>query len=165
MESIRDDRGFFARIWCADEFASNGLNMRLEQCSVSFNKVRGTLRGMHYQTSPNMEAKLVRCSKGAAYDVIVDARRGSPTEGKHFCIKMSQDEPTMLYVPEGVAHGFITLADETEMTYMISAPYIAKAQAGFRWDDREVGIKWPLQPVQVSIRDAALPAFACRRIP
>lgn len=165
MERHEDDRGFFARTWCADELAAHGLNPELKQCSVSYNKLRGTLRGMHYQASPSMEAKLVRCTKGAIFDVIVDARRGSPAEGRFFGLRLAQEGASMMYVPEGVAHGFITLTDDAEVTYNISTAYKSKDQAGFRWDDSEIGIEWPMNPVRISIRDAELPSFARRRIP
>jgi dTDP-4-dehydrorhamnose 3,5-epimerase len=165
MSRLQDERGYFARTWCAEEFARQGLNVGLHQCSVSCNTLRGTLRGMHYQVSPSLEAKLVRCTRGAIYDVIVDARRGSPTEAKFFGVRLSQDSQTMVYVPEGVAHGFITLTDDTEVSYWISAAYNPQDQAGFRWDDAEIGIEWPMQPVRISDRDAELPSFARRRIP
>lgn len=165
MERVEDERGFFARTWCADELAAHGLDSRLAQCSVSFNRVRGTLRGMHYQTAPEREVKLVRCTRGALYDVIVDARSGSPTEGRFFALELSADMPAMLYVPEGVAHGFITLADATEVAYAISTVYRPQSQAGFRWDDPHVGIPWPLRPMCISRKDRELPGFAERRPP
>jgi dTDP-4-dehydrorhamnose 3,5-epimerase len=165
MERLEDDRGYFARTWCADEFAAQGLNPALMQCSVSYNRVRGTLRGMHYQAAPSLEAKLVRCTRGAVHDVIVDARRGSRTEGTFFALSLTPENPTMLYIPEGVAHGFITLTDNAELSYNISTAYKAEDQAGFRWDDPEIGIQWPVQPSRVSTRDAGLPRFALRRFP
>lgn len=165
MERLEDQRGYFARTWCADEFAAQGLNPALGQCSVSYNTLRGTLRGMHYQVSPSLEAKLVRCTRGAVHDVIVDARRGSRTEGRFFGLRLAQETPIMVYVPEGVAHGFITLTDNTELSYSISTAYKPEDQAGFRWDDPEVRIEWPLQPFFISSRDAELPSFAGRRIP
>ena len=165
MERLEDNRGFFARIWSASEFAAHGLVSQFEQCSVSCNKARGTLRGMHYQISPHVEAKLVRCTRGTVYDVIVDARAGSPTEGVIFGVQLTDHGPTMVYVPEGVAHGFITLTDDSEVSYSISKPYSPEHQAGFRWDDAEVAIKWPLRPVCISERDAHLPSFADRRMP
>jgi dTDP-4-dehydrorhamnose 3,5-epimerase len=165
MERLEDERGYFARTWCAGEFAAQGLSPALVQCSISYNKLRGTLRGMHYQASPSVEAKLVRCTRGAVHDVIVDARRGSRTEGKFFGLRIAQETPIMIYVPEGVAHGFITLTDEAELSYSISSGYKPDDQAGFMWDDPDVGIDWPLQPVLLSTRDAELPSFAGRRIP
>jgi dTDP-4-dehydrorhamnose 3,5-epimerase len=163
MERIEDERGFFARTWCAEQFAANGLAARLEQCAISYNVKRATLRGMHYQAPPYEEAKLVRCTRGAVYDVIVDARAGSPTAGAHVGVELARHADTMLYVPEGVAHGFITLSDDTELSYLISVPYEPRAQRGFRWDDPALGIEWPLAPTCISARDAALPWFASRQ--
>lgn len=162
MERMEDERGFFARTWCAGELAAHRLSPRLEQCSLSYNARRGTLRGMHYQSAPHQEAKLVRCTSGAVYDVIVDARAGSPTFGVHLGVELARGADTMLYVPEGVAHGFITLMDGTELSYFISAAYEPRAQRGFRWDDPALGIEWPFAPSCISARDAALPVFASR---
>lgn len=162
MERAGDERGFFARTWCAQEFAAHGLSARLEQCSVSYNARRGTLRGMHYQAAPHQEAKLVRCTSGAIYDVIVDARAGSATLGKHVGVELARGADTMLYVPEGVAHGFVTLVDDTEVSYLISVAYEPRALRGFRWDDPALGIRWPLAPSSISARDASLPPFAAR---
>jgi dTDP-4-dehydrorhamnose 3,5-epimerase len=163
MERIEDERGFFARTWCAEQFAANGLAARLEQCSASYNAKRGTLRGMHYQAAPHEEAKVVRCTSGAVYDVIVDARADSPTAGVHVGVELARAADTLLYVPQGVAHGFITLADDTELSYLISAPYEPRAQRGFRWDDPALGIRWPLRPTCISARDASLPLFTSRQ--
>jgi len=163
LERIEDARGFFARTWCAQEFAAHGLTAKLEQCSISYNKKRGTLRGMHYQAAPHQEAKLVRCTSGAAYDVLVDARADSPTAGLHVGVNLAQAAPTMLYVPEGVAHGYITLADDTELSYLISVPHEPRAERGFRWNDPAVRIQWPLAPLVISARDASLPPFASRQ--
>jgi dTDP-4-dehydrorhamnose 3,5-epimerase len=163
LERIEDERGFFARTWCAEQFAARGLNHRLAQSSVSHNARRATLRGMHYQAAPHEEAKLVRCTSGAVYDVIVDARPDSPSVGAHVGVELACGADTMLYVPEGVAHGFITLADHTELSYLISTPYEPGAQRGFRWDDPVLGIQWPLRPECISARDASLPAFAARQ--
>lgn len=165
MEPAEDERGFFARTWCAEEFAAQGLAARLEQCSISYNERRGTLRGMHYQRAPHLEAKLVRCLRGALYDVIVDARRGSSTEGRFFSVTLDERTPAMLYVPEGVAHGFLTLAHATEVAYAISGAYRPQSQAGFRWDDPQIGIPWPFAPASISPRDERLPAFAERMGP
>ena len=163
MERIEDERGFFARTWCAQQFAARGLTAKLEQCSISYNARRGTLRGMHYQAPPYAEAKLVRCTAGAVYDVIVDARPGSPSAGAHFGVELTPRADAMLYVPEGVAHGFITLSDHAELSYLISAAYEPSAQRGFRWDDPALGIEWPLVPSCISTRDASLPLFAARQ--
>jgi dTDP-4-dehydrorhamnose 3,5-epimerase len=162
MERIEDERGFFARTWCAEQFAANGLTAKLQQCSISYNAKRGTLRGMHYQAPPYEEAKLVRCTAGAVYDVIVDARAGSPSAGAHVGVELTPRADTMLYVPEGVAHGFVTLSDDAEMSYLISVPHQPSAQRGFRWDDPALGIEWPLAPTCIAPRDASLPWFASR---
>ena len=162
IERMEDERGFFARTWCESEFAAQGITVRMKQCSLSYNHLRGTLRGMHYQGPPSAEAKLVRCNRGAVYDVLVDARENSPTEGRHLGLELTQDRPAMIYVPEGVAHGFITLTDGAELAYWISADYRAEHQVGFRWDDPQIGIGWPLRPVILSSRDAALPSFRDR---
>lgn len=164
-ERSEDERGFFTRTWCTEELAAHGLDSRLAQCSASFSRLRGTLRGMHYQAAPDREAKLVRCVRGAVHDVIVDARAGSATEGRYFAITLSADAPAMLYVPEGVAHGLLTLADSTEVSYAISVPYKSHSQAGFRWDDPAVGIPWPFAPACVSQRDLELPRFSKRKAP
>jgi len=159
MEPIVDNRGFFARIWCADEFKLNGLNPNLVQCSVSFNVRKGTLRGMHYQDVPFMEAKLVRCSSGGIYDVIVDLRPKSPTFCKWFAAELTSENRKMIYVPEGFAHGFQTIADNTEVIYQISETYHPESARGIRWNDPRFGIKWPIENPLLSERDAAFPEF------
>jgi dTDP-4-dehydrorhamnose 3,5-epimerase len=159
MEPIVDNRGFFARTWCADEFKLNGLNPKLAQCSVSFNVRKGTLRGMHYQDVPFMEAKLVRCSSGGIYDVIVDLRPKSPTFGKWFAAELTSENRKMIYVPEGFAHGFQTIADNTEVIYQISETYHPESARGIRWNDPRFGIKWPIENPLLSERDAAFPEF------
>jgi dTDP-4-dehydrorhamnose 3,5-epimerase len=156
-EPIEDERGFFARTWCRDEFLRHGLNPALAQCSASYNRRAGTLRGMHWQAAPHAEAKLVRCTRGALFDVIVDLRPGPATRGRWFGLELRAGAPEMLYVPEGCAHGFITLADDTEVFYQISVPYHPAAARGFRWDDPEVAIAWPRAPQVVSPADRALP--------
>ena len=143
LEPHQDERGFFARSYCHDEFASRGLNARLAQCSISFNGKRGTLRGMHYQARPHEEAKLVRCTKGSLFDVIIDLRRESPSFKRHFAIELSASNRRQLYVPEGFAHGFQTLEDDTEVFYQISTPYHPDSGRGVRWDDPAFQIGWP----------------------
>lgn len=157
-EPVRDERGSFARTWCQYEYESRGLTSRFVQCSTSFNRCRGTLRGMHFQRAPHLESKLVRCTRGRAYDVILDLRPTSPAFGRWFGAEISADDTRMMYVPEGVAHGFQTLEDETEILYQISTYYAPEFAAGVRWDDPEVGIGWPLlaRPI-ISDRDLALP--------
>jgi dTDP-4-dehydrorhamnose 3,5-epimerase len=154
-----DERGFFARTWCQEEFKSHGLDDRLVQCSLSFNARKGTLRGMHYQEAPYREAKLVRCSHGSVYDVIVDLRAESATFLRHVGVELTQNNRAMLYVPEGFAHGFITLADNSEVTYHISEFWSPEHARGVRWNDRAFGIKWPLAPSIMSDRDRSYPDF------
>ena len=159
QELHRDDRGFFARIWCQEEFKGRGLNDQLVQCSVSFNAKKGTLRGMHYQVAPYREAKLVRCSHGAIYDVAVDLRPESPTFKRHVGAELSEQNRKMLYVPEGFAHGFITLRDQTEVLYHISEFWSPAHARGVRWNDPAFGIEWPAQPEIIADRDRDYPDF------
>jgi dTDP-4-dehydrorhamnose 3,5-epimerase len=156
-ELIEDERGFFARIWSPEEFSARGLNPRIAQCNTSFNKQRGTLRGMHYQIRPHEEAKLVRCTAGAIYDVIIDLRKDSPTHSKWIGVELSARNRQMLYVPEGFAHGFQTLEDDTEVFYQVSAYYHQESARGVRWDDLAFGIDWPLPVRVVSDRDRSHP--------
>lgn len=157
MDRLEDERGFFARSYCAEKFAARGLPTLMPQSSVSFNPRRGTLRGMHYQAEPHAEDKLVRCTAGAIYDVIVDLRPSSPTLRRWFGIELSADNHRSLFVPKGLGHGFITLCDETEVLYMISVPYVAGFERGVRWNDPAIGISWPMPPSAISARDAAYP--------
>ncbi|NNM27160.1 MAG: dTDP-4-dehydrorhamnose 3,5-epimerase [Phycisphaerales bacterium] len=157
LELRRDERGGFARTWCQEEFRTHGLEPRIAQCSVSLNHRRGTLRGMHYQTPPHEECKLVRVTRGAAYDVALDVRRGSPTYGRWFALELAPDHHRMLYLPRGVAHGFQTLLDDTEIAYQMSTPYHPDHAAGVRWNDPHVGIPWPLKPTVMSKADQTLP--------
>jgi dTDP-4-dehydrorhamnose 3,5-epimerase len=157
-ERIADERGYFSRIWCAQEFAEHGLSPRLSQCSVSWNEYVGTLRGLHYQRAPHAEAKLVRVTRGSIFDVIVDLRPASPTRLRWFGAVLDAEDGLMMYVPEGFAHGFQTLEDDTEVTYQISVPYHAPSAAGLRWDDPAIGIAWPRAGVRIiSERDKAFP--------
>lgn len=158
-ERLADERGFFARSFCADEFAARGLDPRCAQCNISYNARRGTVRGMHYQRSPHEEAKLVRCTAGAILDVIVDLRRDSGTFGKHVAVNLSQDNRRMLFIPAGFGHGFQTLTDDAEVFYQMSTPYVADAGGGLRYDDPALAIAWP-QPVSaISERDLGYPPF------
>jgi dTDP-4-dehydrorhamnose 3,5-epimerase len=152
-ERLEDERGFFARTWCQKEFQERGLNPRLVQCNVSFNHKKGTLRGMHYQLAPYEEAKLVRCTKGAIYDVIVDLRPDSKTFKDYLVVVLSAENRKMLYIPEKFAHGFITLEDNTEIFYQMSEFYSAEYARGFRWNDPAFGIQLPLEVVVISDRD------------
>ena len=156
-----DERGAFARVWCGREFESRGLESRLAQISVSFNTRAGTLRGMHYQAAPFEEAKLVRCTAGAIFDVIIDLRPDSPTLTQHFSVVLSRVNRQMLYVPRGFAHGYQTLENNTELEYYISEFYDPAAARGVRWDDPVFHIPWPPAPERIiSARDAAYPEYA-----
>lgn len=155
----QDERGYFARSFCGDEFARHGLKSAFTQCSISLNHRRGTLRGMHYQIMPHQEAKLVRCTRGRMQDVIVDLRAGSPSFKQWLAVELSADNGRMLYIPEGFAHGFLTLEDNTEVFYQISEVHRPESARGFRWNDPAFGIAWPA-PVQViSDRDRDYPNF------
>ena len=156
-ERVDDERGFFMRTWCRHEFEEHGLETQLAQCNVSWNRRRGTLRGMHYQGEPHAEAKLVRCTRGALHDVIIDVRPGSPTRGRHYGVDLTAANYRMLYIPEGLAHGFITLEDDTEIFYLMSEFYTASAARGVRWDDPTWGIRWPIEVAVISERDRNLP--------
>jgi len=158
-EPNRDQRGFFARIWCAEEFAARGLVSRAAQGSISYNERKGTLRGLHFQAEPHGEVKLVRCTRGAIHDVILDLRPGSGTYLRHTAVELNEANRLTLYVPEGVAHGFQTLVDGTEVWYQMSARYVPEAARGVRWDDPLFAIAWPHRPPIIIERDAAFPDF------
>ncbi|VBB05523.1 rmlc: dtdp-4-dehydrorhamnose 3 5-epimerase [Lucifera butyrica] len=153
LEPICDERGFFARTWCSTEFAKRDLNPKLVQCNISYNAKRGTLRGMHYQQEPFTEAKLVHCIRGAIFDAIVDLRPESQTHFKWFSIKLTADKHNMLYIPEGFAHGFLTLQDNTEVFYQMTNSYAADYASGIRWDDPIINIKWPFSPLIIAEKD------------
>jgi len=157
IEPQTDERGFFARVFCAEEFAQHGLNGNVAQSSVSFNHHKGTLRGMHWQSPPHAEDKLVRCTAGSIFDVVVDIGADSPHRGQWYASELSAENRKMLYIPRGYAHGFLTLANNTEIFYQISTPYAPSATRGFRWDDPDVAIKWPLAPTVISARDRTYP--------
>lgn len=154
-----DERGFFARVYCAAQFALHGLATTLSQCSISYNARRGTLRGLHFQAFPHDEEKIIRCTAGAIYDVIVDLRADSATYRHWIGVELSATNHRSLYVPKGFAHGFVTLADGTEVSYMMSTPYVAGAGRGVRWDDPALSIAWPLAPVVIAARDAGYPSL------
>lgn len=160
LELVEDPRGFFARAFCADEFRRRGLEPCIAQSNISHNKRKGTLRGMHYQVAPHQEAKLVRCIRGAIYDVIVDLRPESPSYCRWTAVELTADNRRALYVPQDVAHGFQTLADDTEVFYEMSAPHVAAAARGVRWNDPRFGIAWPLPEPLLSERDAAYADFS-----
>lgn len=158
-ERLADERGFFARTWCQKELASHGLENRLVQCSISYNPKKGTLRGMHFQTSPWEEVKIVRCTSGEIYDVVIDLRPDSPTFKKWFGLNLSQEERNMLYIPKGFAHGFMTLSDEVEVFYQMSEFYSPDHSGGLRWNDPAFGIHWPMAVQLISERDNTYPDF------
>jgi dTDP-4-dehydrorhamnose 3,5-epimerase len=154
-----DDRGFFARTFCRREFEAHGLNSQVAQCNISFNARKAVLRGMHFQIAPFEEAKLVRCTAGSIYDVIIDLRASSPTYRQYFAVELSAGSRKMLYVPEGFAHGFQTLEDHTEVFYQMSQFYSPECAQGVRWDDPAFGIKWPAGERTIHERDRTYPNF------
>ena len=154
-----DERGFFARTWCRNEFENNGLNPRLVQCSLSYNARKGTLRGLHYQAEPNAEAKLVRCTTGAIFDVVVDLRPESPAFKNWIAVVLTAANRHMVYVPERCGHGFLTLEDETEVFYQMSEFYHPELSRGVRWNDPAFQIVWPSTVQLISKRDASYPDF------
>lgn len=158
-EKREDERGFFARTFCREEFAAHGLNPEIAQCNVSFNKRKGTLRGMHYQAPPFAEVKLVRCTAGAIFDVIIDLRKPSGTFRQHFAVELCASSGKMLYIPEGFAHGFQTLLDDTEVFYQMSQPYAPQCARGVRWNDPAFGIEWPPAERTMVERDRNYPDF------
>lgn len=163
IEPRRDERGYFARVWCAAEFEKQGLSTALVQCNVAYNHKRGILRGMHFQRPPHAEVKLVRCTKGAIYDVIVDLRAASPTYLGWVGVELTEDNHRMLYVPEGFAHGYVTLRDDSELFYQVSQYYSPDAEAGLRWDDPAVAIDWPpLGELLISAKDRVWPLLETR---
>jgi dTDP-4-dehydrorhamnose 3,5-epimerase len=159
LDLHRDERGFFARSWCQKEFEVHGLNPKVVQCNVSFNARKGTLRGIHYQDAPSPEAKLVRCTQGSIYDVVVDLRPQSPAFKKWIAVTLSGDERNMIYVPEGCAHGFLTLENETEIFYQMSEFYDPELSRGIRWNDPAFQIDWPAAVEVISDRDRTYPNF------
>jgi dTDP-4-dehydrorhamnose 3,5-epimerase len=165
MERVVDDRGFFARSFCAGEFAAHGLPSHMPQCSVSFNSRRATLRGLHFQADPHAEDKLVRCTAGAVFDVVVDLRADSRTRGRWLGVELTADNRRALFVPRGFAHGFITLADDSEILYMMSVPHAPGFARGVRWNDPAIAIDWPLQPEHLNDRDAAYPLLDASMTP
>ena len=159
LERLCDERGFFARTWCEDEFAAHGIGLPPLQANMSMNPTKGTLRGMHYQLAPYEESKLVRCTRGAIYDVIVDLREDSPTFGQWLGVELTADNCRQLYVPGGFAHGFLTLAENSDVNYQVSAKYAPGFERGLRWDDPAIGIQWPAVPQLISDKDRRHPDF------
>lgn len=160
IEPIEDKRGLFARTWCKREFEAHSLNPEIVQCNISFNIKRGTLRGMHYQTKPFEEAKLVRCTRGAIFDVIIDLRADSPTFKDWFAVELTDENRKMLYIPERFAHGFQTLKDNTEVFYQMSEYYSPEYSKGIRWNDSSFSIQWPEDMQIISKRDQQYPDFS-----
>ena len=159
LERRADDRGFFARAWCQKEFQAKGLTARLAQVNVSFNVHRGTLRGLHFQLPPCQEAKVVSCIRGSIYDVVVDLRRDSPTHGQWAAVELTAGNRRMLYVPEGCAHGFQTMEDNSELLYLMSEFYSPEHACGVRYNDPSFGIAWPLPVECLSEADRAWPDY------
>lgn len=159
LKRHEDDRGFFARSFCREEFKALGLNPEVVQCNVSFNPQRGTLRGLHFQVAPHGEAKLVRCTQGAIWDLIVDLRAGSAGRMKWYGVELSAESRRAIYVPEGFAHGFQTLTDDAEVLYMMAESFHAESARGVRWDDPAFAIKWPIANPTMSERDRDFPLF------
>jgi dTDP-4-dehydrorhamnose 3,5-epimerase len=157
--ALEDERGFFARTWSADELTKRGLDTTLVQCNIAWNPLKGTLRGMHFQRAPYEEVKIVRCTRGALFDVIIDLRPSSPTFRQSTSVELTADSRRMLYVPKGFAHGYITLTDDVEAHYHVSAPYVPACADGVAWDDPAFGIAWPMAPVVISARDRGWPRF------
>jgi dTDP-4-dehydrorhamnose 3,5-epimerase len=159
IEPTVDERGFFARSWCVREFEQHGLNPTVVQCNIAFNEKKGTLRGLHHQADPHPEVKLVRCTQGAIYDVVVDLRPGSPTFKQWIGVTLTAANRNMVYVPAGCGHGLITLEDRTEVCYQMSEFYSPDLSRGVRWNDQAFCIEWPAHPVVMSERDRTYPDF------
>jgi dTDP-4-dehydrorhamnose 3,5-epimerase len=159
LEKRGDDRGFFARTFCQHEFTDHGLEPVVAQCNLSWNARAGTLRGMHYQLPPAAETKLVRCTSGAIYDVIVDLREDSPTYLQHFGVELTAENRRALYIPPGCAHGFQTLIDDSEVLYLMTEFYVPELARGVRWNDPVFGVEWPIADPTISERDATYPDF------
>jgi len=160
IDPHRDERGFFSRAWCEKEFREHGLNSNIKQCNISFNHKKGTLRGMHYQADPHGEVKIVRCTKGAIIDVIIDLRMDSATFKQYTRIELNEKNRRMLYIPEGFAHGFQTLEDDTEVFYQMASKFVPEAGRGVRWNDPSFDIQWPEEKSRIiSTRDEAYADF------
>ena len=160
LERHEDDRGWFARTWCREEFAKHGLPVEMAQSSISHNARRGTLRGMHFQMAPHAEAKLIRCVAGAVHDVALDLRPDSPTFKQSFATELSVENGRALFLPEGIAHGFQTLADDSTLHYQMTVPYVVEASTGVHWNDPAFDLEWPVAEPILSERDQAWPDFS-----
>ncbi len=161
MEPLRDGRGYFARTFCRKEFEAHGIEVDMVQCNISFNRLEGTLRGMHFQREPVSESKLVHCHRGSVYDVIVDIRPDSPSYLQYFGLELTRENMKALFVPSGFAHGFLTLEDNTEISYTMDEFYAPECASGLRFDDPALGIDWPMPPKIVSEKDQNWPPFVC----
>lgn len=159
MEEKRDHRGFFARSWCRREFEAHGLSLDFVQANISFNRSKGTLRGLHYQKEPFAEDKLVRCTRGSVFDVIIDLRPGSPSKGRWFGLELSAENHRALLVPKGFAHGFLSLRKDSEIYYLVSTYYTPAAESGVRWNDPQFKIEWPIPVSVISEKDEAWPDY------
>jgi dTDP-4-dehydrorhamnose 3,5-epimerase len=159
LESRGDERGFFARFFCKDEFANTGINNEILQINNSLSRDKGTLRGMHYQLAPKSEDKIVRCIKGSLYDVIIDLREDSDTFGKWFGVELSAENRKTLFVPKGFAHGFMTLENNTEAFYLVTEKYAPEKERGIRYNDSRFNIEWPIEPLVISDKDKEHPDF------
>ena len=159
LNRLGDDRGFFARAWCREEFAAKGITAELSQANLSFTQHAGTVRGMHFQNEPNAEMKAVRCVRGAIFDVVLDLRQESPTFRQWTGVELNAENRQMLVVPEGCAHGFQTLLDDTEVYYLVSASYSEESEEGIRWDDPAFNVQWPLPVSRISAKDKEYPNF------
>lgn len=164
IKKIEDDRGFFGRSWCKHELEEHGLNANMAQANTSFSKKKGTIRGMHFQANPYQETKLIRCVRGAIYDVIIDLRKNSPTFKQWFGVELTQDNYKMLYCPEDFAHGFVTLVDNSEVYYNVTAFYTPGAERGIKFNDSAFKIKWPVEPTIFSEKDLSHPDFSLDRL-
>jgi len=157
VEPIHDQRGFFAMTWLPEELRERGMDPALAQCNLAFNHKRGTLRGMHFQKAPHAQAKIIRVTRGAVLDVIVDLREDSPTYRQWDAVELSAENRRMFYMPEGIAHGYLTLTDNTEAYYHASSPWVPAAESGVRWDDPAFAIKWPFRAEVISDKDTSWP--------
>lgn len=160
IEPRVDERGFFARTFCQEEMAAHGIEMRIVQANISWSRSRGTLRGLHYQVEPHGEPKIVRCTRGSIWDVVVDLRRDSPTYRQWVAVELTAANHRMLFIPRGLAHGFLTLTDDTELHYDMGASYVPAAARAIRWDDPAFGITWPFPPQVISDQDRRAASWA-----
>ena len=163
IKPIEDESGFFARSWCKEEFEMHGLNSQMNQCNISFNKEKGTLRGMHFQTVPYEETKLVRCIRGAIYDVIIDLRESSESFMQWIGVELTADNRKSIYIPEGFAHGFQTLEDNSEVFYQMSEFYHSESARGIRWNDSAFNLKWPVPITSISDKDKDFQFYQVKR--